>query len=208
MARRYGGTGLGLAISKNIVDMMGGEINVESEPCKGLTFSFTFKVKPAEGESRFLKKQGVDWNNVRILVVDDDPDMLAYFTKIARELNISCDTASSGEEALEIVSMGKKYDVFFIDWRMPGIDGLELAGILKWRAGSPGDIAIVIFSAATLNLSDSDAKRAHIDKFLPKPVLPFVIINTINECLASSDERIESVTEPAPRFKGRRVLLV
>jgi len=209
MSRNFGGMGLGLAISKNIVDMMGGEIWVESEFGKGATFAFTVKVKRGAGKGVCLSEHGINWNNIRILAVDDDPHVLAFFKKIARESGFVCDTVASGEEALELVEHGKSYDIYFIDWKLPGIDGLELAGILKWKAASSDEVAIVIFSASSLNLSDYDTKRAHIDKFISKPLFPFAIINAINDCLGMVDDgpAKKAGQKSVSQFEGRRILL-
>jgi signal transduction histidine kinase/CheY-like chemotaxis protein len=209
MSRQFGGTGLGLAISKNIVEMMGGSIVVESEFGKGATFSFNIKMEKGKGSDLNFKERGMNWSNVRALAVDDDPDILAFFTRVARESDFVCDTASSGRNAIELIENGKEYDIFFLDWQLPDMDGTALAGILKEKATNPNDIATVLFSADLSGLAYSGIKYSHIDKLLSKPLLPVNVLDAIRDCLGVEDITGTSESlEPIPIFAGRRALLV
>ena len=114
-SRRFGGTGLGLAISKSIVDMMDGSIWIESELGKGSTFSFTIKIARGNEERTGLLDPGVDWNNVRIIAVDDDPEICRYFKETAAEFGVGCDTAMSAAEVVEMLEKGIAHDIYFID---------------------------------------------------------------------------------------------
>jgi signal transduction histidine kinase/DNA-binding response OmpR family regulator len=206
--RKFGGTGLGLVITKSIVEMMGGKILIESELGKGATFTFTVQIKRGEEKYNGLLKRGINWSNARILVVDDDADTLAFITKITREFGAVCDTASSGEEALEFIKQGRTYDIYFLDWKLPGIDGIELARILKGIQTDPGNITTVVFSAAVLSMAGGDAGGEYIDKFLTKPLFPFTIVDTVNDCLGVKDKHEEDIKqEPVPQFAGRSILL-
>jgi signal transduction histidine kinase len=124
--RKYGGTGLGLSISKNIVELMGGHIGVTSEPNIGSIFTFNIHVKNSSRIQEGLLAPDVNLSNVRIMAVDDDQDILNYFSEIAKGFGVACcDTALSGEEALGLMVHNGDYHIYFVDWRMPVMDGLQ-----------------------------------------------------------------------------------
>ncbi|MDR0502747.1 MAG: response regulator, partial [Treponema sp.] len=133
-SRRFGGTGLGLVISKNIIELMGGHINMESEAGKGSAFTFTFRAKRGEKKMPALSETGVNWDNVKIMAVDDDQEVLKYFKDLMQGFGSNCDTAGSGEEALALIGKNGMYDIYFVDWKMPDMDGIMLARELKAKA--------------------------------------------------------------------------
>jgi CheY-like chemotaxis protein len=206
-SRKFGGTGLGLALSKRIVEMMGGEIWVESEPGKGSTFTFTVRVGRGTEEQSASLRSGVNWRNMRVLAVDDAPEVLEYFLDIARKFDFACDIAAGGEEACALIERNGVYDIYFVDWKMPGMNGIELCRRIK---GYNGDkcVVIMISSSAWSAMAD-EAKSAGIDKFLPKPLFPSSIMDCINECLGAP--KLLDVKNDRPEetidFSGHRVLL-
>ena len=208
IAHQFGGTGLGLAISKSIVELMGGSIWIESELGKGATFAFTIRAMAGKETAPRLSAHGINWSNVRILAVDDDPDTLALFRKIVQGGGAICDTAANGEDALELVGRNGIYDINFLDWKLPGMDGITLAKAIKSKAPDPGQIRVVMFSAAAWSSIDDEAKKAGVDKFLSKPLFPSNITDCINDCLGADRAQIEeTLIEPEMFFPGRKILL-
>ncbi|MDR2717668.1 MAG: response regulator [Treponema sp.] len=206
-ARRFGGTGLGLAISKNIVEMMGGKIRIDSDSGKGSVFTFTIQVEKGGQTEQRLLAAGVNRDNVRILAVDDDPDILMYFKNIARQLGVSCDTAVSGEEALKLVEQNGSYNIYFVDWKMPGMDGIALTRELKAQPSGSGNSVAIMISAVEWNIIEDKARKVGVDRFLSKPLFPSTIADVIDNCLGVEHIVKEEEPEIAGLFAGRRILL-
>ena len=181
-SRKFGGTGLGLVISKSIVEMMGGRIWIKSELNHGSTFAFTIKAKRGNTAKKTLLSPDVNWDNIRILAVDDDPDILSCFTAIIKGFKIGCDTASSAVEAVRLIEQNGPYDIYFIDWKMPGTDGMELTRLLKKKTAADRSVVVMV-SSAEWNTIEKDAKESGVDKFLPKPLFPSSIADLINDSI-------------------------
>jgi len=209
-ARKYGGTGLGLAITKRILELMGGTISVSSKPGEGSTFTITIKtVKPNEETMKSLRiADKTDISNINILVVDDDEDILEYFLDIALRFNIPCDTALSGAEALELMDSGNKYDLFFVDWKMPEMDGIELSRRIN-EDKTDESVIIMISSAQWYDISET-AKDAGVSGFLPKPIFPSDVLKCIYNFFGIDlmNEDNDSKAVDIDKFWGYRILLV
>ena len=206
--RKYGGTGLGLAITKRIVELMGGAISLESRLGEGSTFSFTVKAaKAAEGDETLNPKLGkVRVDSLRLLVVDDDPDLREYFVDIAMRFNIKCETAANGDEAIALLKGGGRYDLCFVDWKMPGMNGIELTERIKGEYGS--ESVVIMISSVEWRDIEGEAKGAGVDEFLAKPIFPSAFIECVHTVFGIDLLSKEGgAGGQSDRFWGYRVLL-
>ncbi|GHU49294.1 hypothetical protein FACS1894200_07780 [Spirochaetia bacterium] len=223
ISRNFGGTGLGLAISKRIVEMMGGTIEGHSEYGHGSTFVFTIDVKSGRNTKvKSLLAEGANWKNLRVLVVDDDPDLLECFQDLTSRMGMNCDAAASGEAALALIAEKGTYDIYFIDWKMPGMNGIELSRKIRdW--GLIGDAVtdstisgglidtgsvIIMMSAHERNMIETEAREAGVKKFMQKPLFASTIADCINKCLGMEAAGAREEGEETLDFSGHRILLV
>ena len=204
--RKYGGTGLGLAITKRIVELMDGKIWVESELGKGSKFIFTFAMKRCAEIKECVLDESVNWKNIRIFVVDDELEILEFFMLVSENLGISCTVASSAEQAAEMLLKDDNYNIYFIDWKLPGMNGIEFAKQIK--AKKTVNSIVTIFSSVDWNVIEDDARAAGVDKFLPKPLFPSMIVDAINTCIYTKSETgVADKVENVDDFTGFNILL-
>jgi CheY-like chemotaxis protein len=207
IARKYGGTGLGLAISKKIVELMSGTLTVDSVVGQGSTFSFMIPMKKGVGISKLTLAKGIGWNNLRVLAVDDAEETREYFLATSAALGFQCDVARDGYEALEIVENSEPYDVIFIDWRMPGMNGLDVAEKIKSKYGDK--VVIIMISAVEWSEIEEKARVAGVNSFIPKPLFTSALVDSINECITVEEhlEQTGNIADEGDDYEDINILL-
>jgi len=192
ISRKFGGTGLGLVISKRIVELMGGQICIESELGQGTKVIFDIIAEegsPHRGSNAKISHK-INIENLHILAVDDSLATREYFQHLMERLNLKCSVAESGNDALEMIETaaqnGNPFNFFFIDWMMPNMNGIELASTIKEKL--PLDSVIIMISATQWSDIESSATKAGIDGFIPKPLFPSALVDCINSCLDAAPE--------------------
>ena len=202
-SRKFGGTGLGLAISKSIVEMMDGNIWIDSELGKGATFAFIIKAKKLSEK----KRTWPDWRNIRFLAVDDDPISLEYIKEMVGASGAPCDTARSGDEALRLIEENSCYDFYFVDLKMPGMGGMELTRKIKAVEKAPDSSHVIMFSSEEWDTIKKEANEAGVDRHLTKPLFPSDILDAVNIFLGVDNETVQNEKRNAVTFAGRHILL-
>ena len=177
-ARKYGGTGLGLTISKHIAELMGGDMWVESEWGIGSKFTFTVKLRRGTEEKR-QHEEITAWNNVRIFIADDEPEIREFFMAVSEKLGIECAVAANGNEAVEMLDNDDSYSIYFIDWRLPDMSGGEIVKRISGKTGR--EPIVIIFSSSDWSAIEGEARAAGADRFLPKPLFPSAVYDVICE---------------------------
>jgi PAS domain S-box-containing protein len=171
--RKYGGTGLGLAISKQLVELMGGEIGVDSEPGVGSRFHFSVVLGIGEGAHEKTFDTVPDLRNMHAVVVDDNETAREILTTYLESFTFEVDEAENAETLFALMEKGDRpYDLVVLDWLMPGMKGLEVAQKLKTEIKPATDPHIIMVSAFSSGDVADKPGGEHIDQFLSKPVSP------------------------------------
>jgi CheY-like chemotaxis protein len=215
--REFGGTGLGLVISKKLAELMGGEVGVDSEPGRGSTFWFTARLGKGTGQQRKLALSG-ELRGKRVLVVDDNKYARLVLSELLAGMSFKVDQADSGKSAIDAVTQaeaqGAPYDIVFLDWKMPRMDGNETARRLKALplARMPHMMMVTAYGREEVI---KGAEETSIEAVLIKPVSASILFDSVVRILGgAADGARTPVDAPTDTFKqlatikGARILLV
>jgi len=178
--RKYGGTGLGLAISKQLVELMGGHIGVDSEPRVGSTFHFTVRLGIGEGAEEKMFTTVPNLQNLHAIVVDDNPTAREILRIYLESFSFRVDEAANADELFQLMeTVEEDYDLMVLDWLMPGMKGNEVASKIKTEIRPKTDPHIVMISGFSSGDVLDKPGGEYIDQFLTKPVSPSHLFDAV-----------------------------
>ena len=205
---KYGSSGLGMAITKNIVEMMNGDIKVESEKGKGTTFKFSITLMDSERTIADNLNHTVDPKKMCVLIIDDDPIACEHAQLVLSKAGIASESAESGTQAIEMVNLRNArmnpYNLILVDWKMPEMDGVETTRRIREIVGD--ESAIIILTAYQWEDVLEEATAAGVDSFLAKPLFAATVIDEFKAAMNKKGINISKETRKA-NLAGRQILL-
>ncbi len=204
---KYGSSGLGLAITKRIVEMMNGDIQVESEKRKGSVFTVTVTLTDST-RTGTNDIDDIHPADMSVLIVDDDPIACQHAELVLEKAGIASETAASGAEAVEMVQLRQArmepYNLILVDWKMPEMDGVETTRRIRTIVGS--ESAIIILTAYRWDDILEEAVQAGVDSFIPKPLFAAAVMEEFKSALRRKGGLAAQSAHKA-ELTGRRILL-
>lgn len=203
---KYGSTGLGMPITKNLIEMMNGTIEVESEKGRGTTFVVTLTLVDSERSDAEPDEGEIHPDEMAVLVIDDDNVACEHARLVLGHVGIHCDVAMSGAEGIEMASMRHArrdpYSLILVDWKMPEMDGIETTRRIREIIGH--ESTIIILTSYNWDDVADEARAAGVDTFVPKPLFAESIMNEFREAFR---KKSASNVARAAELTGRRILL-
>jgi signal transduction histidine kinase/DNA-binding response OmpR family regulator/HAMP domain-containing protein len=216
--RKYGGTGLGLVISKNLTQMMGGEIWIESEHTVGSTFHFTGVFAKQQGVASKCRMAVTLLGSLRMLVVDDNASSREILMTMLTSFGFRIDQSATGKDALTMIAQAKvndPYDLVLMDWKMPGMDGIQTTQALQTDQNIDELPTVIMVTAYGREEASEAAQNVDIGSFLTKPVTPSSLLDAIMlskghdiEPTDHIERHKEEIANSALKLRGAKVLLV
>ncbi|MBQ6206471.1 MAG: response regulator, partial [Oscillospiraceae bacterium] len=204
-ANKYGSTGLGMAITKNIVEMMNGNIAVESEKGVGSTFTVTVTLRTSDKMGYSAKE--IRPQDMRVLIIDDDSVACEHARLVLEEVGIAADFCLSGKEAIAMLEVAyarrAAYNLILVDLRMPEENGVDVTR--KIRALYNGESTIIILTAYNWDDIMDEAMEAGVDSFMSKPLFASEVLREFQQAIQRKSVKREETRKAD--LKGRRVLL-
>ncbi len=211
--RRYGGAGLGLTICKHLVELMGGELTVESRLGKGSTFSFSLELPRQAGKTRPIPRVPDGRRGARALVVDDNRLAREIVVEMLASFGMRATAVESGVDALSTLAEADREDPFalvVLDWRMPGLDGIETARRIESVAGK-GPPKLILATAYDHPVVRELADQVGIARVVTKPVSQSALFDAVMEAFGEEREHLgapaDAKGEASLRLQGARVLV-
>ncbi len=201
------GTGLGMAITKNIVELMGGSISVDSEPGCGSVFNVDLELQIVNGEpdKEFWRELGI----TRMLVADDMEEVCVDVRELMAETGVEVDCAIGGKEAVRMASAAaeihEEYHIIILDWKMMDMDGVEAARRIREKVGDM--VPIMVLTSYDFENIEDKAREAGITAFLSKPFFVSSFRNAVEKsCILSEEHDIMESPDERMEFAGMRIL--